>query len=112
MMLTGIQIIGILFGIFMLYLSFLYYKRKDFLPRDFVTWFIIWISFLAVISLPDTFRLLLQPLYIERLMDLITIAAFIVMFGLIFIAYKISRQNQRKLEEIVRKLALEEKIKK
>jgi hypothetical protein len=108
MVLSGIQIIGILFGIFMLYLTFLYYKRRDFYARDFAIWFIIWGGFLAVISFPDLFRLFLQPLYVYRLMDLITIVAFIVMFLVLFVSYRTSKQNEKRLKEIVRKLAIRE----
>ena len=38
----GIQIIGILFGFFMMYYTFLQYKRKEFKMGEYTFWLILW----------------------------------------------------------------------
>ena len=105
-MIAGIQILGILFGIFMIYLSFLYFRRKEFQTGDFVMWLFIWLGFLFAIIFSDTLKFLLKPLAIYRVMDLLIISSLVVMFGLMFIIYKTTRRNENNIKEIVRKLAL------
>ena len=108
-MLAGIQILGISFGIFMIYLSFLYFKRKEFQTGDFFLWISIWLMFLFAIIFPNTLQFLLKPLAVYRVMDLLMISSFVVLFGLMFVIYKITRRNEKNIKDIVRKLALSDK---
>lgn len=107
-MITGIQIIEILFAVAMLYLVFLNYKKGDYSKKDFILWMLIFTSFLYAALFPKSFEHLLQPLHVGRALDLVTILGFMVIFGILFIVYNVSRKNQRKIEAIVRKLALED----
>ena len=47
-MVLGIQIAGILFGLFMVYYSFLNYKRKEFSIREFSYWLVLWMFFIVI----------------------------------------------------------------
>jgi hypothetical protein len=104
-----IQIIGLLFGVFMLYLSFLYYKRKEFGKGDLVTWIFIWAAFIFAALFPANLVFILQPLKVSRVMDLLTIGAFMLLSVFVFINYKVNRKNENRLKEIVMKLALNAK---
>ena len=108
-MIIGIQILGICFGIFMLYLSYIYFKRKDFSRQDFVLWLLIWSCFLISIIIPEALTLLLRPLAITRVMDLLIISSLMALFLIVFVMYRINRKNEKKLKTIVKKLALKEK---
>jgi len=46
-MIQGLQIIGILFGLCMLYLTFLYYKKNAYDGKSFALWSGLWIFFLV-----------------------------------------------------------------
>lgn len=104
-MLSGIQIIGLLFGLFMLYLSRLYYRRGEFKQFDFVFWCMIWVAYLYAILFPSTLNVMLETLGIMGAMHLLTIFGFMVSFGLLFYLFKITRKLQNKMEKLVTEVA-------
>lgn len=108
-MFVGIQILGILFGLFMLYITYLYYKRGDYGFRDFMIWTGTWISFLFGISFPEFLEGLLEPLTVSSIMDLFTIASFMLLVALMFFVYDKTRKNEKNLNKLVREIALKEK---
>ena len=107
-MLAGIQILGIIFGLVMLYFTFYYHKRKDFSKIDVFLWFLIWSSFIFVILLPKTVEWLIEPLHIIRVLDLLIIVSILTLFAIVFFMYWINRSNEKKIDELVRKIALKE----
>ncbi|MAG08321.1 hypothetical protein CMO89_02520 [Candidatus Woesearchaeota archaeon] len=111
-MLLGIQIIGILFGLFMLYLSFVNYKRKEFTIKEFSFWLILWLLFITVTLIPGLLDFFVQNLKLYRTMDLFIILGFMFLIGAVFYTYTIVRRNQKKMEDIVRKMAVEKAEKK
>lgn len=107
--LLGIQIIGLLFALLMSYFSFVSYKRKEFKTSEFVFWITIWVVFIAVTLFPGFLDPVIAGLNIARKMDLFTIAGFMFLIGLVFYSYMQTRRNKRKIESVVRKIALERK---
>ena len=111
-MILGLQIIGILFGLIMLYLTFLYFKRKDYTIPGFVFWTIIWIGFMILVIVPTTIYGLMESLQIERTVDFFVIAGFLFFSVVIFHVYDITKRTQKKVEELVRKIAIDKELKK
>jgi hypothetical protein len=105
-MIMGIQVFGIIFALFMVYLTFLYYKRGNYSTLDFGVWMFIWLSFMGVVLSPNSFGGLLSPLKVYRLMDLFTILSFITVFSLVFFLYLKARKNEERVRKIVREIAL------
>jgi len=105
----GIQIIGILFGFFMMYYTFLHYKRKEFTMREYGFWLILWALFIVVTLFPDILDPVLKSLSVARALDFFIIIGFLFLIGMIFYTYTNVRANQKKLEEVVRKIALKKK---
>ena len=105
-MISGIQALVILFGIGLLYLSYVYYRRKDFTLPDFSLWVVIIIGGMVPILFPDSFQFLLTPLTIYSVFDLLTVGGLVVLFAITFRIYKVTRQNERKVDEVVRNLAM------
>jgi len=105
-MISGIQVIGLLFSLGMIYLSYVYYRRRDFELSDFALWLLISFFVLIAVLFPGIFESVLQPLAFYRLFDLLTLGGFIILFAVIFRMYKVTRKNERNLDEIVRNLAL------
>ena len=105
----GVQILGILFGFFMIYYTFLQYKRKEFTIKEYGFWFIFWGAFLAITLFPQILDPLLTTLNIVRALDFFIITGFLFMIFIIFYTYVLVRKNQRKLEEVVRKIAINKK---
>jgi hypothetical protein len=106
-MMTGIQMVGLIFALFMMYLTFLYHKRGNYRRVDFGVWMIIWLSFTAVVMFPEPLDALLNPLKVVRLLDLFTIFALMAVFCMLFFLHLTNRRNEEKINRIVRKLALE-----
>lgn len=111
-MILGIQIFGVLFGLFMLYLTFLHSKRKEFTIKESSFWIILWVAFILIVLLPNSLDFLIKEvLNISRRLDFFIIIGFMLLTGIIFYTYTIVRKNQKRLEAVVRKIAIEKKIK-
>lgn len=105
-MLLGIQLIGILFGFFMLYLTFLYLKKNTYTYKEWISWSGIWIIFLFLSVFPQFLDPLLVPLHLYRAMDFFISVGFMLSIMIIFYAYSVMRTNQKKIEAITREVAL------
>jgi hypothetical protein len=106
-MVLVIQIIGALFGAFFLYLAFLNFKRKEFSVNEWLVWSAVALIFVVVMLIPDILNPVIRTLNIGRKMDLMIIAGFMFLTGAIFYTYRISLKNKKKLEEVVRKIAID-----
>ena len=105
----GIQILGILFGFFMMYYTFLQHKRKEFTIKEYSFWFFFWAVFVIITLFPQILDPVLSTLSIGRVLDFFIIAGFLFLIFIIFYTYTIVRKNQRKLEEVVRNIAIKRK---
>jgi hypothetical protein len=108
-MILGIQILGVLFGFFMIYYTFLHYKRKEITFKESSAWIIMWALFLIVTVWPQILNPIVASLSLARTMDFFIILGFMFLIGALFYTYTIVRKNQNRLEEIVRKIAIEKK---
>ena len=102
----GIQILGILFGFFMMYYTFLQYKRREFTIKEYSFWFAFCAVFVVITLFPQLLDPLLSTLNISRTLDFFIIAGFLFMIFVLFYTYTIVRKNQKKLEEVVRSIAM------
>jgi hypothetical protein len=104
-LIQGIQIIGILFALFMIYYTFINFKRKQLKKSESALWFVMWFIFLLVAIFPTYLKKLAETLSVYRTMDFLTILGFFFIILLTFHNYVQVKRNSRKLEEIVRKIA-------
>ncbi|HJN56859.1 MAG: DUF2304 domain-containing protein [Candidatus Woesearchaeota archaeon] len=107
--LLGIQILGLLFGFFMMYYSFLHYKRKEFTIKEYSFWFLFWAAFIIITLFPRILNPVLIKLNISRTLDFFIVTGFLFMIFVVVYTYIIVRKNQKKLEDVVRKMALKKK---
>ena len=105
-MVLGIQIMGFLFGLFIIYYSFLNYKRKEFTIKEFLFWICLWTVFIVFSLFPFVLDPILKPLGFFRALDLLVITGFLFLTAMIFHTYTIMRKTQKQVEAIVRNLAL------
>lgn len=108
-MILGIQILGLIFGLFMLYLTFLHFKRKEFTIIEYIIWGLTWTAFIIVVTIPKILDPITQTLNISRIMDLLIIFGFMFIISTIFYIYGLIRKIQKKQEEIVREVAIQRK---
>ncbi len=105
-MVLGIQIAGFLFGLFMIYYSFLIYKRREFTIKEFSFWLFLWTLFIVITLFPFLLDPIVKTFGFFRTLDLLIISGFLFLILAIFYTYTIVRKNQKQLETIVRAVAL------
>jgi len=105
-MALGVQIVGSLFGLFMIYYSFLIYKRKEFTAKEFIFWLFLWVMFIVIALFPFLLDPIVKKIGFLRALDLLTIIGFLFLITAIFYTYTVVRKIQKKLETIVREIAM------
>ena len=106
-MVLGIQIAGILFGLFLCYYTFLYYKKKLFTQKELAFWILVWLSFVVFSLIPDLLEPLLKKIAFARVLAFFIVIGFMFILSILFYIYTIVRKNQKQIEEIVRQVAIE-----
>ncbi len=105
-MIYGLQIIGIFFAFMMLYLTFLYYKKDSYGRKSLFIWFCVWIFFLIMVMFPKMIYGLMETFQINRTVDFFVIGGFLFFSVIIFYLYVAVKTTQKKVEAIVRKIAI------
>jgi hypothetical protein len=100
------QIIGIIFGLIMMYLTFLHYKRKEFKVEIFLLWTILWLGFIIIVISPTILDFMVKGLKMGRRLDFFVIFGFFILTGIVYYNYIIVNSTKRKVEKIVRKIAM------
>ena len=101
-----IQILGILFGLAMLYVTYDYYRRKGLDLKDIAGWVVLWCSFILLVLFPTALVFISQKLNLTGAIDLIMIVSFVVMIYLIFNLYNRIKKIERNTEKMVEVIAL------
>ncbi len=108
-MALGIQIGGVLFGLFMAYYSFLNYKRKEFTAKEIFFWSAVWVVFIVIALFPNILDPIVKYGGFLRALDLLIISGFLFLIAVTFYIYTIVRKNQNQLEKLVRVMAIRKK---
>lgn len=106
MNILGIQIMAVLFALFMVYVAFLHFKRKEINGLETFFWLILWVGFMMFTLFPKIFESISQLLFFARVMDLLMVIAFMILAFLGFQNYISNRKMEKKIEELVRQEAL------
>jgi|SRR3989338_5566250 len=108
-MALGIQVFGGLFGLFIVYFTFVLYKRKDLTFNEFGFWALFGVLFGVISLFPRLLDPVVATLSIGRKMDLFIILGFMFLILTVFYVYHVTRRNQKQLEELVTNIALKKK---
>lgn len=104
----GIQVVAIIFALWMIYFTFLHFRRGEFTKSELVIWQVLWVGLVAVVIYPNSVKFILNTFKISRTFDLIVITGIVVLFGITFRNYVLLRRVERKFEDMVRKESLRE----
>jgi hypothetical protein len=102
-----IQFLGIIFGLAMMYFTYVRFKRKELNSSELLTWFTGWIMLIVVAIAPSSLDFIIGPLNFYRRLDFFVVFGFFLLFGLGFYNYSIVKKMERKLEVFVRKEAMD-----
>ncbi|MBR9701281.1 DUF2304 domain-containing protein [Candidatus Woesearchaeota archaeon] len=106
-MVLPVQIGGAIFILVMLYLTFLFYKKDHYDRNVFAFWVFIWCIAFLMLSFPSLFTGLTESLDVARITDLYVSVALMFVMAVTFFNFLYVKRNERKLEAIVQKLALD-----
>jgi len=107
----ALQLVSIFFGLYMLYWCFLVYKKRLIYIRELTFWVVVWSLFMIVVVFPNSTKSVLQTFKINRTMDLLMILTFVVLWFVAFRNYIENKQQKRKLQDLVRNLAMKSALK-
>ena len=102
----GIQIISILFILFMLYMVRIHHKKSELPKTETTFWLVTFIVLGVIVIIPNSARFITRTFAIGRLMDLITIIAFMIAFFMLIENRIQIHKLRKKLEERVREKAM------
>ncbi|MBI3034031.1 DUF2304 domain-containing protein [Candidatus Woesearchaeota archaeon] len=111
-MVEVLQIFGALFGFMLIYFSFLNLKRREFTINEWIFWTAMSAVFMFLSIFPEILNPVVSSLNIGRKLDLLIITGFMFLIAVSFYTYRVSMRNQKKIEDIVRKIAIDEAGKK
>lgn len=101
-MITGVQIVGIIFGLLMAYFTFLHRKRREFSRTEAIAWLVLWAGLIVLMIIPNALNVFTERLGIARAFDLFAVVGFIIILSLSYHNYVTIGKLKRKLEDSVR----------
>ncbi len=105
-MILGLQITGILFSLFMIYFSLLHYKKGQLNGVEISSWIIVWLAVILIVIFPEIVRTFAMSFSVSRVLDILIAGAFIVIFVMVGSIYVRVNGLEKRIEDLVRKLAL------
>ena len=111
-MILGVQIIGVLFGLFLLYMSFLNYKRRDFSIKEVLLWCLVSVFIIIFALVPNFLDPFLKSIGVIRLLDLLVILGILFVLLVSFYTYQITKETHKQVVELARHITMKEATKK
>mgnify|MGYP001575319285 FL=1 len=107
-MILGLQFIAVAFSLIMIYFAYVNFKRSEISKVEIAIWVVAWSGVIIMVLFPDTLRNIAQTFLISRLLDLLIAGGFLLVVVMVSIAYIRTKRTEKKLEELIRKLALKD----
>ena len=101
-----IQFLGIIFGLAMMYFTFVKFKRKEISSSETFIWFIGWIILILIAIIPSILDFIIAPLNFYRRLDFFVVFGFFVLLAMGFYNYSYVKRIEKKLEKYVQQEAL------
>ena len=108
----GVQVFGLVFSAFILYMSFLYYKKKEFTFTEWSFWMLFAVIFAILSIFPELLNPIVTTLNLGRKLDLFIIIGFMFLIATTFYTYRVARNTDKRVGDLVRNLAIEKEEKK
>lgn len=97
-----IQFLGVIFGVAMMYFTFVKYKRKELTKLELLVWFSGWVLLAVIAFFPSALDTIIDPLHFYRRLDFFVVLGFFVLLALGFYNYSSTKKMERKVEQFVR----------
>lgn len=107
-MILGLQFIGLVFALIMIYFAYLHYRRGELNGLEILFWLIAWVGAIFIAIFPEVFRNFSRTIAITRAFDLAMVGAFILVIPAVYLSYVRTKRIEKKLEELIREDAKKE----
>lgn len=105
-MIIGLQIVGILFSLGMIYFAVLHYKRGEIGAVEISSWVLIWSVTIFVTIFPNILRDFARTFAVSRLFDLMVVGGFFLVLTMVTYSYVRTKKLEKKMEALIRKEAI------
>lgn len=106
MNIVTLQIVLLIFAIFMAYSLFLHWKKKNISNKLFSFWIFIFSLFIFIAIFPKILEPLLKELFIVRVMDLGMIGTFMILTYITIENNIKIKKIEEQMEKLIRKIAV------
>lgn len=103
------QIAATLFALFMMYVVTIHNRKKHISITEYSFWCTTWVMFIIIALFPDLMLGISGALSFSRVFDLLIVIALMILTTIVFTSYMTHKENTKKLEELVRKFAIEKR---
>ena len=101
-----LQLLSLLFALGMAYWTWTSYRRRTIRLGELALWLAVWGAFSLAVLLPQSVAVFVQRLHVNRVMDLFMILGFMLVWVVLFLNHLELRRQQKRLQDLVRELAL------
>ncbi len=108
----GIQLIVVPFAIFMLYVSFIHYKKGHILKESLLFWTLLWALFILFAFFPQLLDPISKKLHFFRTLDFLMVVAFMILAVMNYNNYLSQQKIERELEKLIEKMIIVKEKKK
>ncbi len=105
---TWIQILLVFFGLFMMYVARIHFKKDQITRLELGVWWAMWLAFIFVNILPESLKTLAQGLHVARVFDLLVILALMILTVVMVLNRFALRKMEQRFEDLVRSRTLKE----
>ena len=108
MELIGIQIFTVIFSLFMIYFTYVCYKKKYFGVYTLFAWYLVFLAVIVASLFPNILRPFINFLQLSRLFDLFIVAGILFLITITYINFLFLQKLKNKFEKVVQDKALSE----
>lgn len=105
-MIRGIQVLGVLVGVYLILQTVVQWKRGNYGVRKTVLWLSLWTLVAILFAFPALTALALPILSMENTILMVVVVGLIVAYALVYETYQQATRAERKLTELAQKIAI------
>lgn len=109
-MIKGIQVFGVLVGIYLIVQTLVQYKRGNNRTWRTVSWLCLWTLMTVLFAFPSLTMLALPVLTMQDAMLAVLVIGLIVAYVLVYHMYQQATKTERKLAELVQNIAIRDYV--
>ncbi|HDD05205.1 MAG TPA: DUF2304 domain-containing protein [Candidatus Aenigmarchaeota archaeon] len=104
-----IQLMGIVFGVFLVYESWVFRVKGEIKKYDFLLWVLVGSALVLINVFPSSLNSILESMGFLRAFDFFTLVGFFLVLSMLLYLNRVVRRCEDKIGKIVEEIALRRK---